>query len=268
MSSTALYETLQTNRFLIAGPCVIESEELVTEVAEHLQALQEITGFKLIFKASFDKANRTSLNSFRGGGIEWGLDILAKVGQRFGLPVLTDIHESGQAALAAQYVDVIQIPAFLCRQTDLLLAAGATGKVINVKKAQFLSAADMQYPLQKLESTGNRNLLLTERGTMFGYNNLVVDYTGILEMMRFGYPVIMDATHSVQKPNGANGQSAGNREFAPYLAQAAAAIGVKGFFIETHPNPPQALSDGANMIYLKDMQKVLEKLKQICEICK
>lgn len=261
-----LYQQLQQQPFLIAGPCVIESEDLIMEVAAHLQQLEQTSGFKIIFKASFDKANRTSAGSFRGNGIEWGLEMLAKVRERFGMPILTDIHESYQAAIAAEVADVLQIPAFLCRQTDLLVAAGNTGKIVNVKKAQFLSGTDMLHVVKKLESTGNRQIMLTERGTMFGYNNLVVDYTAMLDMMQFGYPVIFDATHSVQKPNGAGGKSGGNRAYAPLLAQAAASIGVKGFFIETHPNPEEALSDGPNMIYLRDMAKVLQNLGTLCAL--
>lgn len=262
-----LYQQLVSRLFVIAGPCVIESEDLVMEVAEQIYALQQqFPHFVFVFKASFDKANRTSVSGFRGNGIEEGLAVLEKVKQRWGLPLLTDIHESYQAEMVAKVVDILQIPAFLCRQTDLLLAAGATGRIINVKKAQFLSAADMRHVLKKLESTGNKQLLLTERGTMFGYNNLVVDYTGIAEMLGFGYPVVMDATHSVQKPGGGDGKTAGNRDYAPLLAYAAAAVGVRGFFVETHPNPEIALSDGPNMLYLSDLPILIKNIDKICNI--
>ncbi len=261
-----LFTELQSRPFVIAGPCVIESEALVMEVAEAVATWRERFDFSFIFKASFDKANRTSATGFRGGGIDEGLEILAKVRTRFDLPILTDIHESWQAAPAGEVADILQIPAFLCRQTDLLLAAGQTGKIINIKKAQFFSGLDMQYPIQKIASTGNNQILLTERGTMFGYNNLVVDYTNMLDMMDFGYPVVFDATHSVQKPSAAGGKSGGNRKFAPILAQAAAAIGVRGFFIETHPDPERALSDGPNMIYLRDMPQVLANLQAFCQL--
>lgn len=262
-----LYTKLQQTPFLIAGPCVIESEELVLEVAKTLKTLQEtFTDFVIIFKASFDKANRTSINAFRGPGLEKGMVILQKIKETYGLPILTDIHEPQQAAMVADTVDILQIPAFLCRQTDLLLAAAATNQIINIKKAQFLSGQDMVHVVNKVSSTGNDKILLTERGTMFGYNNLVVDYTGILDMMEYGYPVIMDATHSVQKPGGAGGKSGGNRAYAPLLAQAAAAIGVRGYFIETHPTPDQALSDGPNMLALDDMEKLLVNLQKIHQL--
>lgn len=261
-----LYKQLQVKPFLIAGPCVIESEALVMEVAEKLKSLQEkYTDFVIVFKSSFDKANRTSVESFRGPGLEKGLEILQKVKDRFGLPILTDIHEPIQAAKAAAVVDILQIPAFLCRQTDLLLAAAETNKIVNVKKAQFLSAQDMVYVVNKV-LTKNNQILLTERGSMYGYNNLIVDYTGILDMIELGYPVIMDATHSVQKPGGAGGKSGGNRKYVPYLAQAAAAVGVKGFFIETHPNPDTALSDGPNMLALNDLEKLLRNLQKIYQL--
>jgi 2-dehydro-3-deoxyphosphooctonate aldolase (KDO 8-P synthase) len=260
-----LYQELQNKHFLIAGPCVIESAELLDEVASVLKEIEDKLPFKIIFKASFDKANRTSIHSFRGPGMEKGLQMLADIKSKYGFPLLSDIHESYQAAPVAEVCDIVQIPAFLCRQTDLLVAAAQTNKIINVKKAQFLSGQDMKYVLTKIEEAGNSKILLTERGTMYGYNNLVVDYTGILDMMQFGYPVVMDATHSVQKPGGANGKSGGNREYAPLLAQAAAAVGVKGFFIETHPRPDTALSDGPNMIYLNEMYALLQKLLKISD---
>jgi 2-dehydro-3-deoxyphosphooctonate aldolase (KDO 8-P synthase) len=257
------YNQFKTNHFLVAGPCVIESAALLDEVAAVLKEIERKLPFKIIFKASFDKANRTSIHSFRGPGMEKGLQMLADIKSKYGFPLLSDIHESHQAAPVADVCDIVQIPAFLCRQTDLLVAAAETGKIINVKKAQFLSGQDMKYVVSKIEEAGNNKILLTERGSMYGYNNLVVDYTGILDMMQFGYPVMMDATHSAQKPGGANGKSGGNRAYAPMLAQAAAAIGVKGFFIETHPRPDEALSDGPNMIYLNEMEKLLEKLLKI-----
>ena len=258
-----LYNELKQNLFLIAGPCVIESAALLYEIASALKEIEDKTSFKIIFKASFDKANRTSIHSFRGPGIEKGLEMLSEIKSKYNFQILTDIHESHQAKQVAEVADIIQIPAFLCRQTDLLVAAAATDKIVNVKKAQFLSSSDMKNVVQKLEEAGNDKIMLTERGTMFGYNNLVVDYTGILDMIKMGYPVIMDATHSVQKPGADNGKSGGNRAYAPSLAMAAAAIGVKGFFIETHPRPEEALSDGPNMIYLKDLEKLLTKIEKI-----
>jgi len=254
-----LHKTLTQKPFIMAGPCIIEGEEMVLDLAKELKAIVESLGFTYIFKASFDKANRTSVDGYRGGGMENGLKILQKVRDTIGVPVVTDIHESQQAEIVAQHVDVLQIPAFLCRQTDLLLAAGKTGKVINIKKAQFLSGVEMQFAIKKVESTGNKNILLCERGTMFGYNNLVVDYRNLVDMKQFGYPVVMDVTHSTQKPGGLNGASGGNREYAPYLAAAAAAVGVKGFFFEVHRDPDKALSDGPNMIKLDDFKKLLEE---------
>lgn len=268
LDNQALYERLKARPFLIAGPCVIESESLVMQVAERMSAWRERYGeqMEFVFKASFDKANRTSVEGFRGGGMEAGLEILQRVRERFALPVLTDVHESAQVAQVAAVVDIVQIPAFLCRQTDLLLAAGNAGKIVNIKKAQFLSPAEMRYPAQKVASTGNAKILLTERGTMFGYNNLVVDYTGFAEMAKLGFPLVFDATHSVQKPGAAGGKSGGNREFAPILARAAAAVGVRGFFVETHPEPEKALSDGANMVYLDQMPTLIERLLQVAAL--
>jgi 2-dehydro-3-deoxyphosphooctonate aldolase (KDO 8-P synthase) len=261
-----LYQQLQAQPFFITGPCVIESLELLETVAEKLSEIRNKFQIPIIFKASFDKANRTSVDAFRGPGLEQGLEMLAKIKEEYGLPILTDIHEPWQAEAAAKVVDILQIPAFLCRQTDLLLAAGKTGAIVNVKKAQFLSGKDMIHVIRKLETSGNKKLLVCERGTAFGYNNLVVDYTGVLDMMEFGYPVVMDATHAVQKPGGAGGKSGGNRAYAPFMAQAAAAVGVKGFFMETHPNPDQALSDGPNMIQLGDLEFTIEKILKIIEV--
>jgi len=262
-----LYSKLLEQPFLIAGPCVIETDKIVLQVAQKLQQIQEkYPHFVIIFKASFDKANRTSINSFRGPGLELGLPILKAVKEETGLPLLTDIHEPSQAAAVAEVVDILQIPAFLSRQTDLLVAAAKTQRIVNIKKAQFLSGRDMAHVVGKVASSGNKQILLTERGTMFGFNNLVVDYTGILDMQQFGYPVVFDATHSVQKPGGANGKSGGNRIYAPPLAKAAAAIGVKGFFIETHPDPDNALSDGPNMIPLDQLEEVISDLNTILQV--
>lgn len=250
---------------LIAGPCVIETEEQVMKIAKTMKEITDNLGIEYIFKASFDKANRTSRDSFRGVGIENGLEILSKVKKKYNLKVISDIHESYQAEIVAEVVDVIQIPAFLCRQTDLLVAAAKTGKTINVKKAQFLAPWDMKYVIDKIESVGNKDIMLCERGTCFGYNNLVVDMTGIIEMKKFGYPVVFDATHSVQKPGGKGGTSGGNREYVEYLAKAAIAIGVDAIFLETHPDPDNAFSDGPNMVKLSDMEELLIGLKRIYE---
>lgn len=254
-----LYERLQKETFLIAGPCVIENEELLFEVAEKMVELSKKMGFLYIFKASFDKANRTSVESYRGPGLEKGLEMLAKIKAKYQIPITTDIHEAFQAEIAAEVVDILQIPAFLCRQTDLLVKCGETGKIVNIKKAQFLTGRDMVYPAKKVESTGNKQIMLTERGTSFGNNNLVVDFRNIIDMQEMGYPVVMDVTHSVQKPSANNGTTGGNREYIPYFAKAAAAMGVKGFFMETHPNPDKALSDGPNMVELHNMEKVLNE---------
>ena len=253
-----LYEQIKLNTFLISGPCVIENEAMVMNLAEKISKIAEELKLTYVFKASFDKANRTSVTSFRGSGMKEGLRVLQKVKDTFGLPVTTDIHESHQAEEIAQVVDVLQIPAFLCRQTDLLLACGNTGRIVNVKKAQFLSGFEMKHAVKKVESTGNNQIILTERGTMFGYNNLVVDFRNIVDMKTFGYPVCMDVTHSTQKPGGLDGKSGGQREYAIYLAKAAAAVGADGFFFEVHENPDEALSDGPNMIPLKDFKKLLE----------
>lgn len=250
---------------LIAGPCVIESEEMVMSIAEKMKSITERLGIPYTFKASFDKANRTSINGKRGPGIEEGLRILEKVKTTFDLPVATDIHEPWQAEPVGKICDIVQIPAFLCRQTDLLVAAAKTGKCINIKKAQFLAPWDMANCAQKVEQSGNSNIMLCERGTSFGYNNLVVDMTGLVEMKKFGYPVIFDATHSVQKPGGKGTSTGGNREYVEYLAKAAIAIGVDGLFMETHPSPDEAWSDGPNMVVLDKMEAMLEKLIKVYE---
>lgn len=248
------------NPIFIAGPCVIESFELLDTVAQELVRLNEKYGIQIIFKSSFDKANRTSIHSYRGPGLEKGLQMLADIKSKYGLRLLTDIHESYQAAPAGEVVDVIQIPAFLCRQTDLLVAAAKTGKVVNIKKAQFLSGMDMQYPVQKVKEAGNDRVWLTERGNMYGYNNLAVDFRNIADMKRFTDTVIMDCTHSVQRPGAAGGKTGGNREFVPAMALAAKAFGATGYFFEVHPEPDKALSDGPNMLYLKDLEKVIVSL--------
>ena len=248
---------------LIAGPCVIESELQVMEIAKRMKEITGRLGIPFIFKSSFDKANRTSVTSFRGPGIEEGLRILKKVKDELGLPVVTDIHEPFQAELAAEVVDMLQIPAFLCRQTDLLLAAGKTGLPINIKKAQFLSAKDMKNAITKVEETDNNNILLCERGNTFGYNNLVVDMTNIIEMKKFGYPVVFDATHSVQKPGGNLTSTSGNREYVEPLAKAALAVGADVLFMEVHPYPDNAKSDGPNMVKLDEIEVILQKLVKV-----
>jgi 2-dehydro-3-deoxyphosphooctonate aldolase (KDO 8-P synthase) len=252
---------------LIAGPCVIESGALALEVAERVKAITERLGIHYVFKASFDKANRSSGTGFRGPGLDHGLAVLAEVKQKLGLPVLTDIHETHQAAPVADVVDVLQIPAYLCRQTDLLLAAAAAvqgrDKTINVKKAQFLAPWDMAQVVDKLRCVGVENLWLTERGTCFGYNTLVVDYRGIPQLRDLGCPVIFDATHAVQQPGGLGSSSGGQREFVAPLARAAVAVGVEGLFMEVHPNPDQGLSDGPNMVPLHRLEPLLEQLLAI-----
>ncbi len=244
----------------IAGPCVIESAELLDTVAERLTAINRRLGTRIIFKASFDKANRTSLRSFRGPGIDKGLQMLADVRDKWGLELLTDIHEAWQAEPAGQVVDVLQIPAFLCRQTDLLVAAAKTGKTVNIKKAQFLSGADMRYPYEKALESGASEIWLTERGNSFGYNNLVVDFRNIPDMLAIAPTVIMDCTHSVQRPGAANGTTGGNREFVPAMARAAKAFGANGFFFEVHPDPDRAKSDGPNMLRLDDLEALVAEL--------
>ena len=245
---------------IIAGPCVIESQECLNEVAEELVRLNRKYDLNIIFKSSFDKANRTSIKSFRGPGLDKGLTMLNDVREKYGLKLLTDIHESYQAASAGEVVDVLQIPAFLCRQTDLLVAAAKTGKVVNIKKAQFLSGMDMEYPVQKVRESGNDKVWLTERGNMYGYNNLAVDFRNIADMKKFTDMVIMDCTHSVQRPGAAGGKTGGNREFVPAMALAAKAFGATGYFFEVHPNPEVAKSDGPNMLYLKDFESVVKSL--------
>ena len=245
---------------IIAGPCVIESQELLESVAETLVAINAKLGTDIIFKASFDKANRTSLCSYRGLGMERGLQMLSDIGSKYGLKLITDIHETWQAEPVGQVVDVVQIPAFLCRQTDLLVAAARTGKTVNIKKAQFLSGVDMRYPYEKAMESGAKEVWLTERGNMYGYNNLVVDFRNIDDMRHIASTVVMDCTHSVQRPGAAGGKTGGNREFVPAMALAAKAFGANGYFFEVHPDPDKALSDGPNMLYLNDLEKVVASL--------
>ena len=251
---------------LIAGPCVIESHQSCMRLAGKLHALAQEEGIPLIFKASFDKANRTSVDAFRGPGLEAGLATLQAVREKYGLPVLTDIHTEEQARVAGEVVDVLQIPAFLCRQTDLLVAAGGTGRVVNIKKGQFLSAEDMVYAVRKVQATGNNKILLTERGSSFGYQNLVADMRNLPIMRELGYPVVFDVTHSVQRPGAGKGSTAGDGHLVPYLARAAVAAGCDAVFAETHINPAKALSDGPNAIALKHVRKLWRQLKAIHEI--
>lgn len=263
MTAKSLYQRSKAGPFILAGPCVIESREMALEVASELASIASDLDIPLVFKSSFDKANRTSVTSFRGPGMDDGLSILADVKEATGLPVVTDIHMPEQAAVVAQVADVIQIPAFLCRQTDLLVAAGETGRIINVKKGQFLAPWDMENVVNKLRSTGNEQLWLTERGAMFGYNNLVVDFRSVPVMKSFDCPVVFDATHSVQLPGGQGGSSGGQREYVPILASAAVAAGASGVFMEVHPDPDNAKCDGPNSLHLKNVKAVLERLLKI-----
>jgi 2-dehydro-3-deoxyphosphooctonate aldolase (KDO 8-P synthase) len=260
---TNIKNTDTNNFFLIAGPCVVEREKLTFEIAEKIKLITDELKIPFIFKASFRKANRSRSDSFMGIGDENALIILEKIKKELELPVITDIHESTDAALAAKYVDVLQIPAFLCRQTQLLLAAAETGKWINIKKGQFLSAGAMQHAVQKVKDTGNENVMLTERGTTFGYNDLVVDFRGIPEMKSFGVPVVLDVTHSLQQPNQPSGVTGGKPALIETIASAGIATGADGLFIETHPDPVNALSDGANMLHLDILKSLLEKLLRI-----
>lgn len=253
---------------LIAGPCVIEDRVSTLRIALALKKITSKARVSFIFKASYDKANRTSVNSFRGPGIKRGLEILQEVKDKIKVPVLSDIHSIEDVGQAAKVLDVLQIPAFLCRQTDLLIAAGKTKKVVNVKKGQFLAPADMQQVVKKIEKTGNKRILLTERGASFGYNNLVTDFRSLAIMQKTGYPVVFDASHSVQQPGGLGAKSGGSSEFIPLLARCAVAAGCSAIFLETHPNPKQALSDGPNMLALNKLEKLLVELKAIDKITK
>lgn len=251
---------------ILAGPCVIESEDVLKVTAEGLKAFAEKLDINFVFKSSFDKANRSSINSFRGPGIEKGLSMLAKIKKEFDLPIVTDIHSAEQAAIVAEVADIIQIPAFLCRQTDILVAAAKTGKIVNIKKGQFLAPEQMESLAKKVSDSGNSNILLTDRGVTFGYNNLVSDFRAIPIMREFGYPVIFDATHSVQLPGAGGTCSGGDRRFVPVLAKSAVAAGADGLFFEVHPEPDKALCDGPNMIALKDAEALFKVCKEIFEI--
>ncbi len=248
---------------IIAGPCVIESEEITFATAERLREICSILGFSSVFKSSYDKANRTSLSSYRGPGLERGLRILSDIRTKYNLPVMTDVHSVEEVRVATEAVDMLQIPAFLCRQTDLVLSASATGKPVNIKKGQFLAPWDIRNIIEKFTSTGNHSLLITERGTSFGYNNLVVDFRGLPIMRSLGYPVIFDVTHSLQLPGGKGSSSGGQREFAEPLARAAVAVGVDGLFMEVHPEPEKALCDGPNMLPLSGLREMLETLSEL-----
>ncbi len=250
------------NNIFIAGPCVIESTELLDTVARKLVNINKVHGTDIIFKASFDKANRTSLHSFRGPGLDRGLQMLADIKEKYSLRITTDIHESWQAEAAGEVCDVLQIPAFLCRQTDLLVAAAKTGKTVNIKKAQFLSGKDMKYPVDKARESGAKDVWLTERGNSFGYNNLVVDFRNISDMKEITPTVIMDCTHSVQRPSAGNGKTVGDRKFVPSMALAAKAFGATGYFFEVHPNPDCGLSDAANMLELDKLEALIIKLQK------
>jgi 2-dehydro-3-deoxyphosphooctonate aldolase (KDO 8-P synthase) len=252
---------------LFAGPCAAESYDICMETGTEVKRICEELGIDYVFKASFDKANRTSASSYRGPSMEGGLEILSRVKKDLDVPLVTDVHESYQCADVAEVVDVLQIPAFLCRQTDLLIAAAKTGKAVKVKKGQFMAPEDMKYAVDKVREAGNSNVFLTERGASFGYHNLVVDFRS-LPVMRQYSPVIFDVTHSIQQPGGLGGKSGGQREFAPYLTRAAASVGVDGFFIETHPNPSKALSDGPNMVPLNEMEEFLKMIKKYWDLGK
>ncbi len=258
--------TKSGNFFLMAGPCVIESEEIALRIAEKIVNITDRLEIPLIFKGSYRKANRSRLDSFTGIGDEKALRILNKLSKEFGVPTVTDIHESHEAAIAAEFVDVLQIPAFLCRQTDLLVAAALTGKAVNVKKGQFLSAGSMKFAVEKIQESGNHNVILTDRGNTFGYQDIIVDYRGIPEMRSFGVPVVMDCTHSLQQPNQASGVTGGKPTLIETIAKAAIAVGADGLFIETHPDPSNAMSDGANMLHLDLLEGLLIKLIRIRKV--
>lgn len=263
------YEIGGNNRFtLIAGPCVMESLEIMDEIAGKVKEICDRLGINYIFKASFDKANRSSIYSYRGPGIEEGMKMLKTIKDKYNIPVLTDVHEAWQCEKVAEVADVLQIPAFLCRQTDLLIAAANTGKVINIKKGQFLAPWDMKNIVVKFEESNNKNIMLCERGSTFGYNNMVVDMRGLLEMRKFNYPVVFDVTHAVQKPGGLGTATSGDREYVYPLLRAGLAVGVDAIFAEVHPDPTVALSDGPNMLYLKDLEEILKVAIEIDKIVK
>lgn len=263
--TTIQYFDKSSNFFLLAGPCVIEGEEMALRIAEKVIGITDKLNIPYVFKGSFRKANRSRLDSFTGIGDEKALQILRKVGETFGIPTVTDIHETHEAAMAAEYVDILQIPAFLCRQTELLVAAGQTGKIVNIKKGQFLSPAAMQFAAQKVVDAGNPNVMLTERGTTFGYTDLIVDYRGIPQMQEFGFPVVMDVTHSLQQPNQTSGVTGGLPSLIETISKAAIAVGADGLFIETHPEPSKAKSDGANMLQLDMLEDLLVRLTRVRE---
>jgi 2-dehydro-3-deoxyphosphooctonate aldolase (KDO 8-P synthase) len=256
----------KNNFFLMAGPCVIESEDIILSTAEKVVEICSRFSIPLIFKSSYRKANRSRLDSFSGIGDEQALEILAKVKEKFGVPLVTDIHDASEAAMAAQYVDVLQIPAFLCRQTDILVAAAKTGKIVNVKKGQFLAPESMIFAVDKIKQSGNNNIMLTDRGTMFGYQDLIVDYRGIPTMQAMGVPVVMDCTHSLQQPNQTSGVTGGNPQMIETICRAAIAVGADGLFIETHPDPAHAKSDGANMLNLALLDPLMQKLVRLREV--
>lgn len=263
------YEIGGNNRFtLIAGPCVMESLEIMDEIAGKIKEICDRLGINYIFKASFDKANRSSIYSYRGPGIEEGMKMLKQIKDKYNIPVLTDVHEAWQCEKVAEVADILQIPAFLCRQTDLLIAAANTGKAINIKKGQFLAPWDMKNIVVKFEESNNRNIMLCERGSTFGYNNMVVDMRGLLEMRKFNYPVVFDVTHAVQKPGGLGTATSGDREYVFPLLRAGLAVGVDAIFAEVHPDPMVALSDGPNMLYLKDLEEILKTAVEIDKIVK
>jgi 2-dehydro-3-deoxyphosphooctonate aldolase (KDO 8-P synthase) len=260
-----LYEKFCSEPTLIAGPCVIENQDMLLRIAEKVAEIAAKLNITYVFKASFDKANRTSIDSFRGPGMQEGLRMLQKVKDTTGLPILTDIHEAAQAVPVSEVADILQIPAFLCRQTDLLVAAANTGKIVNIKKAQFLAGYDMKHPVKKVTDSGNQMVMLTERGTLFGYGNLVVDMRNLKDMQEIGVPVVMDVTHSVQRPGGLDGKSGGDRKYVPDLALASAACGVQSFFFETHEDPENALSDGPNMLKISELEALLRKILAVRE---
>lgn len=256
------------NFFLLAGPCVVENEEITFEIAEKVKEITDKYRIPYIFKASYRKANRSKIDSFSGIGNEKALNILSEVRKRYGLPIVTDIHTSEEAVIAAKYVDVLQIPAFLCRQTELLIAAAKTGRVVNIKKGQFVSPESMKFAAQKIVDSGNNNVMLTDRGTQFGYQDLIVDFRGIPTMREFGFPVVVDVTHSLQQPNQTSGVTGGKPEMIETISRAAIACGADGLFMETHPKPEVALSDGANMLNLKYLENLLDHLVQIRQVIK
>ena len=261
MKSKKLYKKLQENKFILSGPCIIENESMVMHLAEKIKKITDDLNLMYIFKASFDKGDRMSSYDYRGPGFEEGLRILEKVKKEFNLCLITDIHESSQAQALADVVDIIQVPAFLSSQTDLLIASGKTNKIVNIKKSQFMNAKDMIELFTKVKETGNNKIMLTERGSMIGLGSLVVDFRQIIDMQKFGYPVIMEVTHSSEKPLSSCDEKDRDRKYAPYMAKLANSIGVNGFFLEVHENPDEALSDGPNMIYLKDLKKILKSIK-------